>query len=113
MQVAMSFGGRFWSIDSRDMNFGPVGTGSDICLGGFFEFVPYSNSTGNPNWIVGVAFLKNVYSIFRYQPAGIGFAELSNTRGVASGEWCCPAVFCDLDMYSPRCPERKREWKQH
>lgn len=111
----MAFGGKSWPIDSRDMSFGPVSTGSDLCLGGFFEFTPYSNNTGNPNWVVGIAFLKNVYSIFRYQPPGIGFAALSDTRAVAStGECSCQPGFIFWETCLSRCSgRRKREWKQH
>jgi len=110
----MAFGGRSWPIDARDMNFGPISTGSDTCLGGFFEFSPSSNATGNPNWVVGVAFLKNVYSVFRYQPASIGFAELSDTRGVSSGELYPLSDSCSEETCpSRRSDERKREWRRH
>jgi len=111
----MAFGGKSWPIDSRDMSFGRVSTGSDLCLGGFFEFTPFSNNTGNPNWVVGIAFLKNVYSIFRYQPPAIGFAALSDARAVAStGECRCQAGFVYWETCPFRCSaRRKREWKQH
>lgn len=37
------------------------------------------DSTGGPSWIVGDTFLKNVYSVFRYDnPRAVGFAELSD-----------------------------------
>ncbi len=38
------------------------------------------------SWIVGATFLKNVYSVFRYNPSAIGFAALANGgSSVASG----------------------------
>jgi cathepsin D len=44
------------------------------CLGAFFEL---ETGTSAPSWIVGDTFLKNVYSVFRYDPPSIGFAKLS------------------------------------
>ena len=71
------------------MNVGRVSTGSNICAGGIFDLTAGSSigtGGGNPNWVVGATFLKNVYSVFRSQPASIGFAELSNAAGGSSGE---------------------------
>jgi len=87
----MSFGGKSWPIDAQDMNLGRVSTSSNICAGGIFDLTAGSNigeGGGNPNWVVGATFLKNVYSVFRSQPAAIGFAELSDTAGGSSGECC-------------------------
>ena len=37
-------------------------------------------------WIVGASFLKNVYSVFRYDPFAIGFAQLADgTQNVSNG----------------------------
>lgn len=36
------------------------------------------------SWIVGASFLKNVYSIYRYQPSAIGFAALSGQSNTVS-----------------------------
>jgi len=45
------------------------------CVGALFSL---DTSGGNgPAWIVGDTFLKNVYSVFRYSPASVGFASLS------------------------------------
>jgi len=80
--VSMSFGGRSWSIDSRDFNTGedPVlSSGSDrFCIGAIFDIGPSSDvGPGFPLWIVGATFLKNVYSVFRSDPPSVGFAQLS------------------------------------
>jgi len=80
----MAFGGKSWPINSRDMNLGPVSSGSSICVGGIFDLNSGSDvgeGGGNPTWVVGATFLKNVYSVFRSQPAAIGFAELSEVAG--------------------------------
>lgn len=87
----MSFGGKSWPINAQDMNLGRVSTGSNTCAGGIFDLTAGSNigeGGGNPNWVVGATFLKNVYSVFRSQPAAIGFAELSDAAGGSSGEYC-------------------------
>lgn len=88
VSVNFSFGGKSWPISPDDMNVGRVSSGSDICAGGIFDLTAGSSiptGGGNPDWVVGDAFLKNVYSVFRYQPAGVGFAELSNAAGGSSG----------------------------
>jgi hypothetical protein len=37
-------------------------------------------------WIVGASFLKNVYSVFRYEPFAIGFAQLADgAQNVSNG----------------------------
>jgi len=56
-----------------------------MCLGAFFSLeegsttVEGADPNDGPAWIVGDTFLKNVYSIFRYQnPRAVGFAKLSD-----------------------------------
>ncbi|KAF5346349.1 hypothetical protein D9758_011478 [Tetrapyrgos nigripes] len=83
--VSMSFGGKSWGISTADMNLGPVNSGSSFCLGGIFDLSLGSNiesGQGNPNWVVGATFLKNVYSVFQNgNPPQIGFAQLSGAAG--------------------------------
>jgi cathepsin D len=50
---------------------------STQCLGSIFTFTSNSNSVG-PAWIVGDTFLKNVYTVFRANPASVGFAALAS-----------------------------------
>lgn len=76
VNVTFSFGGSTWAMAPADFSYAQVG-GSQ-CIGAFFE------TTGNnPSWILGDAFLKNVYTVFRYNPPAVGFAALSD---VALGE---------------------------
>ncbi|TFK52001.1 acid protease [Heliocybe sulcata] len=72
VNVSMSFGGQSWSISPKDFQLTQLS--STQCLGAFFEL-----STGGsaPAWIVGDTFLKNVYSVFRFNPPSVGFAQLS------------------------------------
>jgi len=72
VNITMSFGGRSWSISSAD--FAMTQASGNRCIGGFFVL-----DGSNPAWIIGDTFLKNVYSVFRYNPASVGFADLSET----------------------------------
>jgi len=95
--ITLSFGGKAWPIDPRDMNLGPVSPGSSTCVGAIFDLnggwgIQEGGST--PSWIIGDTFLKNVYSIFsaeppmtmrgldaRAPPPMIGFGTLSSGGG--------------------------------
>jgi cathepsin D len=76
VKIALAFGGATtWAIDPKDFNNGPVDS-SGTCLGAFFAIDQPSNSA-TPPWIVGDTFLKNVYSVFRFNPPSVGFAALA------------------------------------
>ncbi|PPQ63733.1 hypothetical protein CVT24_004242 [Panaeolus cyanescens] len=83
--VTLSFGGKAWAINTQDMNLGPESpTGNGPCAGAIFDLSQGSNispGSGNPNWVVGDTFLKNVYSVFRMTPPSVGFAQLSTFAG--------------------------------
>ncbi|KAK7002213.1 acid protease [Favolaschia claudopus] len=79
LNPTVSFGGRTWPLTSADMNLGKSST-SNMCIGAIFA-LPTSGSSGSPSWIFGIAFLKNVYTVFRLNPASVGFAELSTLAG--------------------------------
>jgi len=85
LNISMAFGGKLWPIAPADMNLGPgSGSNSQNCLGGIFDLTQGSNiesSQGNPTWVVGDTFLKNVYSVYRQNPLSIGFAQLSDFAG--------------------------------
>ncbi|KAG2110606.1 aspartic peptidase domain-containing protein [Suillus discolor] len=85
VNVAISFGGPSWPISPADFQLTKIS--SSQCVGAFFEL----NTGGTaPNWIVGDTFLKNVYSVFRYNPAAVGFAALSNTAIAMNGVNAAP-----------------------
>jgi len=73
VNVAISFGGPSWSVSPADFKL--TQTSNSECVGAFFEL-----QTGNsaPAWIIGDTFLKNVYSVFRFNPPSVGFATLSS-----------------------------------
>lgn len=82
VSVAFSFGGQSWSINPDDMNLGTVSKSQ--CLGGIFDISQGTNigsDSSVPSWIVGDTFLKNVYAVFRQNPASVGFAQLSSVAG--------------------------------
>ena len=107
----MTFGGKYWSINAQDANSGPLTTGSDTCVGAFFAYDAGGNSTGGPTWVIGTAFLKNVYTVLRSQPTAIGFAELSNNPGLSPGEFRSTADFFCWETSPRRSDWRRREWK--
>lgn len=72
INVSLSFGGQSWPVSAADFEL--TRTGSNQCIGAFFELTSTS-----PPWIIGDTFLKNVYSVFRYSPPSVGFATLSNS----------------------------------
>ncbi|KAI0301043.1 aspartic peptidase domain-containing protein [Multifurca ochricompacta] len=86
LTISISFGGPSWPISLADLNLGTVS--SSLCLGAIFDITqgtPIQPSDGNPSWIVGDTFLKNVYSVFRANPPAVGFAQLSDAAGGSSG----------------------------
>ncbi|KAF5328713.1 hypothetical protein D9619_011734 [Psilocybe cf. subviscida] len=84
LSVSMSFGGKSWPISSQDMNIGTEQNDNTRCVGAIFDLeagTSITASDGNPGWVVGDTFLKNVYSVFRSDPPSVGFAELSTNAG--------------------------------
>ena len=75
----MSFGGKSWSISPDDFKLNQISNSQ--CVGAFFA-LDSSESSGSSSsevsWIVGDTFLKNVYSVFRANPASVGFAALAS-----------------------------------
>ncbi|UZJ51182.1 hypothetical protein CBS101457_000502 [Exobasidium rhododendri] len=76
VQLSLSFGGQAYTVNSADMLNGALDTSGQYCLGGILGA---SLGDGAPDYIVGDTFLKNVFSIFRYSPAAVGFASLQGT----------------------------------
>ncbi|KAG9309476.1 aspartic peptidase domain-containing protein [Chiua virens] len=81
VKAELTFGGRSWPIDPVD--FQHMDLGSNACVGAFFGM----HINGNvPRWIIGDTFLKNVYSVYRYDPPSVGFATLSTTAVSMNGQ---------------------------
>lgn len=79
--VTMSFGGQVWPISNADFQ-ARISQNGETCMGAFFAI---ETGGGAPAWIVGDTFLKNVYSVFRYTPPSVGFAQLSATALAMNG----------------------------
>lgn len=73
--ISITFGGRQFSINSQDFNAGALDTSGRYCLGAIFAT---DLGEGAPEWIVGDAFLKNVFSVYDYNNGTprVGFANL-------------------------------------
>lgn len=80
VNIAISFGGPAWSVSPADFMLSKQT--SSQCIGAFFEM---QTGGGSPNWIIGDTFLKNVYSVFRFNPPSVGFATLSSTATAQNG----------------------------
>jgi len=68
--MSLTFGGRSFEIP---LEVGPVDEGSTDCLS---AIVAAQHSPDEP-WIVGMPFLQGVYSVFDYDTAQVGFADLA------------------------------------
>lgn len=85
INLTMNFGGsRSWPVSDDDFLLMHVSTTQ--CAGGLFEIDTGGSAAGAPDWIVGDTFLKNVYSVFRADPASVGFATLANAGDPTGGE---------------------------
>jgi len=79
---SLQFGGLSYSISNGDFNLGQFTNDNSMCTGAFFA--QDLNVRSPIPWIVGATFLKNVYSVFRYNPSGIGFAALASSANGGS-----------------------------
>ncbi|ORY30398.1 aspartic peptidase domain-containing protein, partial [Naematelia encephala] len=71
----ITFGGFTIKITDEDFNLGRYSSDQTMCTGAaFIQALP----SGSPiQWIIGDTALKNVYSVYRYSPAAVGFAALA------------------------------------
>jgi hypothetical protein len=74
VNLAISFGGPSWPVSPKDFKL--TQTSDSQCVGAFFEI---ETGSAAPAWIIGDTFLKNVYTVFRFNPPSVGFANLSST----------------------------------
>lgn len=82
VEATLEFGGQTYTMQASDLIGGTVS--NSLCLGAFFVLDLGSSSTipgvssSVPSWIVGSAFLKNVYTVFQSSPPAVGFALLKD-----------------------------------
>lgn len=84
VDATLTFGNMQYTIPDSDFIAGTLDSSGTTCLGAFFGLG--SSSQTDLQWIIGDAFLKNVYSVFTTSSsngAAVGFASLAN--GLNSG----------------------------
>lgn len=72
IHASFSFAGRDWDIDPTDLVYRNDQTGK--CFGAIVYNLGMSGL--RPHWLIGGAFLKNVYTAYQYDPPRVGFAKL-------------------------------------
>ncbi len=83
-QVAFTFGGVVFPIDTRDMLFLPVDPNN--LLGDCVSAISAGNVGQQNEWLVGATFLKNAYFATNTKANKIGLAHLNTTDTAASAE---------------------------
>lgn len=76
ISMTMTFDSFTVQITQADFNIGSYSVDGSMCIGGVY--VQSLSSTSSVQWIVGDTMLKNVYSVYRYSPAAVGFAKLAS-----------------------------------
>ncbi|KAF9224145.1 acid protease [Gyrodon lividus] len=72
--VNFTFGGTSFSIPADTLNLGPVSSDSSACIGGIL-----ADNLDTESWVIGNAFLKNVYTVFDFDNMRVGFATLRSS----------------------------------
>ncbi|PVG04891.1 acid protease [Serendipita vermifera] len=106
--VTLSFGSRTWSIEPRDFRL--MDNGDGRCVSAFFKL---SMGVSAPKWIIGDTFLKNVYSVFRYEPPSVGFADLSQAAlamNDVSGHLPTPSLGASVIVTGQALRNRDLSW---
>jgi len=94
LTLSLTFGGIEYPVNPKDFS---TEVSNGTCYGALFALdSTQSNSTSaisdapvganitNPDWVVGLAFIKNYYTVFRATPPSVGFAALSNPTQLAT-----------------------------
>lgn len=69
--VSLTFGGIAYTVSQEDFQLGRTNAG--LCVGAL-----YAVDVGDGSFTIGDTFMKNVFSVFRYDPPAVGFARLSD-----------------------------------
>ena len=87
----ITFGGYTIRIGDADFNLGRYSADETMCTGAVYV---QGLSSGSPvQWIVGDTALKNVYSVYRFDPPAVGFAALAGAAAAsATGSTTIPNV---------------------
>jgi cathepsin D len=71
--ISFRIGGRDFPISTQSLNYGPVQTGSDKCIGGIMSDL----AIARPLWILGSSVLANFYTVFDVGNSQVGFATFA------------------------------------
>ncbi|KAJ7689845.1 acid protease [Mycena rosella] len=72
--ISFNWGGKDWMISAANINLGQTETGSKDCIG---SIATQEIGLGSSTWLLGDAFMKNVYTVFDFDQEAVGFAELA------------------------------------
>ncbi|KAL1747639.1 aspartic peptidase domain-containing protein [Schizophyllum fasciatum] len=75
-KVAFNWGGKDWEVTSENFNLGKTQAGSSDCVG---ALAGQDLGLGDNTWLIGDAFMKNVYTVFDFEQNAVGFAALSGS----------------------------------
>lgn len=76
--VSWSFNGVDYPMYLGDLILDPMPSNSTLCMGGIQGINFKGAGDGSVRWLLGASFMKNVYSVFRYDPPAVGFASLTD-----------------------------------
>ncbi|KAJ7450831.1 acid protease [Mycena latifolia] len=72
--ISFNWGGKDWTISADNLNLGQTETGSTDCVA---SLAAQDLGLGTDVWLLGDAFMKNVYTVFDFDQEAVGFAELA------------------------------------
>ncbi|KAJ7270919.1 acid protease [Mycena rebaudengoi] len=72
--ISFNWGGSDWAITAANINLGTTEDGSSDCVG---SIVAQDLGLGSDVWLLGDAFMKNVYTVFDFDQEAVGFAALA------------------------------------
>lgn len=86
----ITFGSYEIQIGDADFNLGRYSSDDTMCTGAVY--IQSLSSSSPVQWIVGDTALKNVYSVYRFNPPAVGFAKLAGDVSSATGSTTIPNV---------------------